>query len=102
VLRYELSPAALAELQEAADFLEDQSFELGDSLLDEVERVMQLLCRQPGMGSPVHMPGIPAGIRKMNLQRFRYSIVYRVQTDVVQVLAVAHSSRRPTYWAERI
>lgn len=35
------------------------------------------------------------------LKRFPYLMVYRVSDDRVQVLAVAHVSRRPGYWRNR-
>lgn len=35
------------------------------------------------------------------LKRFPYLLVYRVSDDRVQVLAVAHVSRRPGYWKNR-
>jgi plasmid stabilization system protein ParE len=35
------------------------------------------------------------------LRRYPYSLVYRVQGDQVQVIAVAHASRDPGYWSGR-
>jgi len=35
------------------------------------------------------------------MRRFPYSIVYRVETEKVFVLAVAHLRRRPLYWRDR-
>lgn len=35
------------------------------------------------------------------MKRFPYLLVYRVLDDRVQVLAVAHVSRRPGYWRNR-
>ena len=34
-------------------------------------------------------------------QRFPYHIVYRVDGDVLTVIAVAHHARRPRYWQGR-
>ena len=35
------------------------------------------------------------------MRRFPYLVVYRVLDDRVQILAVAHVSRRPGYWRNR-
>jgi toxin ParE1/3/4 len=41
--------------------------------------------------------------RRFLLRRFPYLVIYRVQgPTMVQVLAVAHTSRNPNYWKGRI
>jgi toxin ParE1/3/4 len=35
------------------------------------------------------------------LNRFPFALIYRIERDEVQILAVAHHSRRPGYWRER-
>jgi toxin ParE1/3/4 len=39
--------------------------------------------------------------RKFLLRQFPYTLVYRVQGEVITVIAVAHQSRQPGYWAKR-
>ncbi|MDQ3776111.1 MAG: type II toxin-antitoxin system RelE/ParE family toxin [Pseudomonadota bacterium] len=39
--------------------------------------------------------------RRFMLPNFPFSIVYRVQQDAVEVVAVAHHRRRPGYWRGR-
>jgi hypothetical protein len=41
------------------------------------------------------------GAQRYLLDRFPYSIIYRVVDGQVQILAVALQSRRPTYWRHR-
>jgi hypothetical protein len=43
----------------------------------------------------------PKGYRRLNLKIFPYYIAYIIHADVVWVLAIAHSSRRPEYWIKR-
>ena len=62
----------------------------------EVSRVVDLLLRLPELGT--------RGIRDtrwMPLRRYPYSIHYRVEPDLIRILAVAHQSRRPGYWKKR-
>jgi toxin ParE1/3/4 len=35
------------------------------------------------------------------LNRFPYTVLYRVKNDEIFVTAVAHHSRRPGYWRRR-
>ena len=41
-------------------------------------------------------------IRKWRVHGFRYSLVYALLDDVIRILAIAHHSRRPGYWAYRL
>lgn len=40
--------------------------------------------------------------RRYLLQRFPYVLVYRELKDHIQIVAVAHTSRRPGYWKTRV
>ena len=42
------------------------------------------------------------GARIVRLRRFPYVVVYLDLTETVQVIAVAHSKRRPNYWRKRL
>lgn len=37
--------------------------------------------------------------RQRPLRRFPFMVLYRVTTEYIRVVAVAHMSRRPGYWA---
>ncbi|WP_420454904.1 type II toxin-antitoxin system RelE/ParE family toxin [Rubrivirga sp.] len=93
-----LHPDARAELLDAATYYEDQSEGLGGQLIDEAQRVFDLLAESPGLGSPV--PEHDA-YRRWSLRRFPYRVIYRENEDVLFVLAVAHERRRPGYWSGR-
>jgi len=41
------------------------------------------------------------GIRKSRFEVFPYALIFRIQGDELQVLAVMHMSRRPGYWKTR-
>ncbi len=40
-------------------------------------------------------------VRSKTVKGFPYRVVYLVRAEVLTVLAVAHSSRRPGYWRDR-
>jgi hypothetical protein len=41
-------------------------------------------------------------VRRKVLARFPYSILYIIQQGELIILAVAHQSRRPNYWIDRL
>ena len=63
----------------------------------EVERVIALI-RQ----APEAWPRLSHSTRRCRTSRFPYGIIYRIKNGVIEVLAVAHSSRRPKYWVDRL
>jgi toxin ParE1/3/4 len=44
----------------------------------------------------------PHSTRRYLLRRFPYILIYRERTGNVQIVAVAHTSRKPGYWKKRI
>jgi plasmid stabilization system protein ParE len=63
----------------------------------EVRAALRQVSNFPESGSPHAL-----GTRRLVLRAFSYSIVYRIEPDVVTVVAVAHTSRRPGYWRSRL
>ena len=61
-----------------------------------MHRALRLLAFMPRLGTP----GYP-GVRTWPLKDYPYTLVYRVQGEVISVIAVAHQSREPGYWAGR-
>lgn len=95
-MRYEFHPEAEQELLEAASRYEAEVPGLGGRFGDEVECAVELLLENPALGAVVD-----GRIRHFVLQRFPFSIIYAADQDVLYILAVAHSRRRPKYWASR-
>jgi plasmid stabilization system protein ParE len=69
---------------------------VAEGFLAAYDRILLRIGEAPD-GSAPHLDGT----RRLGMMRFPYSIVYRVKTDVVEVVAVAHQRRRPGYWRER-
>ena len=51
---------------------------------------------------PEAWPRYEQGTRRYLLRRFPFSVVYRVESRRVLIVAVAHGSRRPGYWKSRV
>jgi len=97
----EVLEAASLELADAGDWYEERVAGLGDRFLSEVQGAFDLIARNPALGSPWLLQGIPPGVRHVLLNSFRYAVVYVTDPRVV-VVAVAHASQKPTYWIDRL
>lgn len=51
--------------------------------------------------APLRWPHGLRGERRFVLDRFPYTLLYRVRADHIFITAVAHQSRRPGYWRHR-
>lgn len=95
-MKYEFHPDAELEVLEYAARYESEVPGLGERFGDEVESVVELLLENSKLGA------VPEGeIRHFVLRRFPHSVIYAVIDDLLYVLAVAHGSREPGYWAPR-
>ena len=51
--------------------------------------------------APLRYPVAEHGTRRLVLRRFPYNVFYRVGTEEIVIVAVAHQKRHPGYWAVR-
>ena len=90
-------PGARLEMREAADFYDLERAGLGTDFLDAVEQAMLQVVEFPE-SSPV----VLGKVRKRTVARFPHTVVYSARGGGIFVSAVAHNSRRPFYWRDRI
>ena len=101
-MRLRFHPAALAELEEAADYLESQREGFGALFFHEVTQRIAQAARWPRSGSPVVGFTQPRDVRQFVLTRYRYAIITAVVRGERLVVAVAHTSRQPGFWRDRL
>ena len=94
---YQFHPEAEAEHLETVAYYETQRAGLGASYLAEFESILELICESPTR-YPVQLD---PDIRRVILRRFPFTVLFRESGDTIQVLAVAHHRRRPSYWLGR-
>jgi plasmid stabilization system protein ParE len=96
----QLHPEAQAELKEAVSFYRSRGGEtLARKFKSRVKEVFTNIASNPN-----RYPGIPEiqEVQKCRLSQFPYSILYLNQPDCIWIIAVAHGSRCPGYWMERV
>ena len=101
-LQVRFVPAALDELHAADDWYEQQVPGVGAEFVAEVWQVIERTAEWPALAPRVAVPGTSSEVRRAALRRFPYGLVYVVLDDVLWIVAVAHSRRRPGYWHQRM
>ena len=89
------------EIRAAIVWYENERQGLGRELWDEVKATVDLISQYPEIGSVVNRAKVRGTARRVPLRRFPYFVVYRERLDYIELVALAHTSRRPGYWKLR-
>jgi toxin ParE2 len=95
----EIGSAAETEIVEATIWYFEHGGSEGLALrfIAEVDRVSALIAENPRLWREIE-----PGIRRALLMDFPFSLIYTIEPDRVFILAVAHQSRKASYWRDRI
>lgn len=87
------------ELNFSAQYYNHQSIGLGLDFLEEIEKSIRIIKRNPEI-----WPIYEDRIHKYNTRRFPFSIYYTFEKELerIIILAIAHQKRKPGYWKTRI
>jgi plasmid stabilization system protein ParE len=88
---------ALQEVEAAARWYAERSVTAAAAFSTEMDAAESAIARLPEA-----WPAFEHRTRRYLLQRFPFSIVYRVEDRRILIVAVAHARRRPGYWQARI
>jgi len=87
---------AAEDVEAARAWYEEQRAGLGIDFVESLEKAIELIVR-----FPTAFPQVTATYRRALLHRFPYALYYRVDDDVVDVLACLHNARAPDAWHSR-
>ena len=100
---YRILDEAAADLEAAATWYERQRVGLGHEFIAEYRARLVSALELLGTGAQVGVTPGGAAIRRYRFKRFsHYSILLAEIDDNITVLALAHSSRRPGFWNDRL
>lgn len=91
-----LTPLAFEELQEAKDYFNTQSDNLGNVFVEHFGKLTDLIASNPFLFQKVY-----ANKRRAILRRFRYNIIYVVHDDTILILGILHGAKNPAKWENR-
>ena len=90
-------PDAVSEAQAAFEWYKERSNSAANAFIGEIDLAIERISQNPEMWPPYIR-----GTRRFVMQRFPFSIVYRLVSDAIQILAFAHAKRKPGYWRKRV
>lgn len=93
-----LHPAARREIQRTFEwYLREGGPRVAAGFLEDFEHTLTLLKTHPEIGETGG-----SNTRRLIFQRYPYTAVYRLRGNTLEIVAVAHHSRHPEYWAGRL
>jgi toxin ParE1/3/4 len=95
-----LHSEATAELADSVSFYRDRGGgRLADRFKQHVLQGYNAIIANPDRYPPER--DVP-GVQKFRLKHFPFSILYINRPDHIWIVAIAHGSRKPGYWKDRI
>ena len=88
---------ARRELVDAIRYYNAQRVRLGDEFRDEAWETIQRIQKFPQAWHP-----LGGTIRRCQMHRFPYGIIYEPSESEILVIAVAHLHQAPEYWRSRV
>jgi plasmid stabilization system protein ParE len=95
-VKVRVAPEAKADIAEARRWYRERGADLDRRFLDAVEAALAAIGEHPGRGRV-----IDAGIRRLLIRGFSYSIFYTVDDNEAVALACLHGARSPRVWLRR-
>ena len=95
-MKYGFHPEAEAEFLQAIDYYEGCEPGLGYDFALEVHSTIDNILSYPSAWA-----ALEDDIRRCQIRRFPYGIIYSLHGDFIFILAVMHLHRDPGYWKDR-
>ena len=96
-----LRKEAVEEAIEASKWYAEIDAVLADDFVQQVAVAFEAIDRSPRRFARLETVVSTREIRRVQLPRFPYLVVFEMFKDVPIVLAVMHTSRAPDYWLSR-
>jgi plasmid stabilization system protein ParE len=90
-------PAAADEVEDAYLFYREHDPGASRRFTAEIARALNAIAEAPG-----RWPTGPRSTRRFVLERYPFTVFYRLRDGVVTIIAVAHQKKRPGYWRARL
>ena len=87
---------AEAEIFQALGWYGERSALAARAFVQELSSMVMLASR-----SPESWPRSVGNTRRIVFPRFPFDLVFRLSGETIEIVAVAHQRRRPTYWHNR-
>jgi len=96
-LQLEFHPDARLDALEPYDWYAERSQQAADAFQQELQDAGRAI-----QCSPERWANYLFGTRRYVMKRYPFVLVYRVATERIELVAIAHAKRNPGYWKERL
>lgn len=96
-MRVSYLDAADSEFNEAVSYYNKQIAGLGFEFADEVKEALERIKNYPYAWTP-----LSKRVRRCQVHRFPYSIIYEIRADLLIIVAIQHHRRKPDSWRIRL
>jgi plasmid stabilization system protein ParE len=96
-LQSQLEATAFEDLIQIESDLERRSSALSTAFESDFRASIELLLTFPEAGRMLEK----FQVRRLNLKRFKYFLLYRVEDDNIVIYAVVHHARDSSFWEDR-
>jgi len=90
-MRVRYTPRAFADREQIFDYLIRLSPRGADSVMETIRAAVTQLGEQPYSGYATDLPDV----RVRFIGRYPYKIFYRVREEIVEIIHIRHTARRP-------
>lgn len=97
MVEIEFHPEALSDSRKAVAWYCERSVQAANKFANEMERMLGRIAT-----TPLLFPAYDDDHRYAMLTRYPYSIIFRVESQTVKVIAIAHASRSSDFWRDRV
>ena len=81
------------EFRESVEWYESKAQGLGLKFTDEIDSTIERIKLNPDL-----YQSITENIRKIQVNKFPYSVFYKIEDDILVILRIFHSKRKPMKW----
>ena len=96
-LPLEFHPDARIEALEAYEWYAERSQSAADAFQEELQFAGNAIKESPELWGNYLF-----GTRRYLMKRYPFVVVYRIGSECIEIIAVAHGHRRPGYWKDRM
>ncbi len=87
---------AACEFMESVEWYESRGKGLGLKFTDEMDSLLERIKLNPDI-----YPNIVENIRRIQMNKFPYSVFYTIENNFLIILRVFHNKRKPIKWEGR-
>ena len=92
-MNVEFLTSAQKEFEEIVNYYDHQREGLGNQFILEVRRTVRRIENFPDAWSPMS-----SDVRRCQVHRFPYSVIYSVRDEIILIAAIQHHHRQPDHW----